>query len=59
MDAAASTSPADIAFAGQTADRGPAVELLRLAQSDEIEIFIDEDGRRVFVDPLDTGGLGS
>ena len=58
MDAAASTSPADIAFAGQTADRGPAVELLRLAQSDEIEIFIEEDGRRVFVDPLDTGGLG-
>ena len=58
MDAAASTSPPDIAFAGRTADRDPPVKLLQLAQSDEIEIYIDEDGRRVFVDPFDTGGLG-
>ena len=40
MDAAASTSLTDIAFAGRTADRVSAVKLLQLAQSDEIDITL-------------------
>jgi lipoprotein-anchoring transpeptidase ErfK/SrfK len=58
MDAAAATSPRDIALAGQQATPVRIEKRLQLAQSNGVEIYIEEQGRRVVVDPFTTGVLG-
>jgi lipoprotein-anchoring transpeptidase ErfK/SrfK len=57
-DAAAATSPSEVAFGGEQAAPIRVQTTLQLAQSDGVEVYIDEDGRRVVVDAFTTGVLG-